>query len=570
MRRNKQQIKTDGRFILSIVLLCIEGLFAGLGSAIIFIAISAIFRGTFNAQTLETFIWIVVGVFALRIVIYAVGYTLGYIGGASVVKKMRLRLGEKLKTIPLGFYTNQNTGSLIGVMTTEMNDIEILLTRNYGDIVKTIALGGVTMAIIFYLDVRIALINCAVLLAALPLAYSSIRIVEHYGLERKNEASNGVSKIVEYIQGIQTFKAYGIGGITNTRLNNALETIRDTNKKFERKIAPLIVIYKILIDMGIPLTMLLGGIFFAGGSLSVEYYLILILIAIGFYSSIDNLLSYFTEFRSLSISKRAVDAIAQEKSEEFVKNSFEPEAYDIEFHDVHFSYKKGEKILKGLSLSARQGQITALVGDSGSGKTTICNLISKFYDPDTGSVTLGGKNLSEYQTEAVLDKISMVYQDVFLFNDTIMNNILFAKPNAARDEVMEACKLANCHEFIIKLENGYETMAGERGDRLSGGEKQRISIARAILKDSPILLLDEATSSLDIENELAVKQAICHLVQENKTIIIIAHSLNSIRYADQIIVLKDGKIIESGRHEALLSLSGKYAAMWEAERQLFI
>ena len=245
-----------------------------------------------------------------------------------------------------------------------------------------------------------------------------------------------------------------------------------------------------------------------------------------------------------------------------------PQKQDIVFRDVNFSYVQGEPVLKGASFTAKDNELTAIVGASGSGKSTILNLISKYYEPDGGQIKIGGIDTALVSSEKVLSQISMVDQDVFLFNDTVRNNIRYARQDATDEEVEQACRLANCDEFIRAMNNGYDTSTGENGILLSGGERQRLSIARAILKDSPIILLDEATASLDIENELVVKQAIANLLSKKKTVIIIAHTLSIVRNADKILVVDNGKIAEEGTHDELLAKKGKYANMWEAEQKL--
>ena len=268
------------------------------------------------------------------------------------------------------------------------------------------------------------------------------------------------------------------------------------------------------------------------------------------------------------IAKSQIEKVLEEVEELPSKASFEPEQYSIAFQNVNFSYNQGEAILHDINFEIGTSQFVAIVGPSGSGKSTILNLITKYYQPERGDILIGQQAIQSIGSEKVLQNISMVDQDVFLFNDTILNNIRYAKPEATEQEIIAAAKEANCHDFIGKLEYGYDTMVGENGNKLSGGERQRISIARAILKDSPILLLDEATASLDIENELAVREAIKNLLKKKKTIVMIAHTLSIIKNADKILVIEEGKIIEEGSHQRLLAKEGKYATMWNMENKL--
>ena len=276
------------------------------------------------------------------------------------------------------------------------------------------------------------------------------------------------------------------------------------------------------------------------------------------------------EWKHLMVSKRNIENLIQEPEETGEDAPFAPERHDITFRDVSFSYVPGEPVLKRVSFTVPEGKLTAIVGDSGSGKSTILNLIAKFYEPQSGTITIGDRSIQTVSAERVLAQLSMVDQQVFLFDDTVRENIRHARPTATDREVEAACRDAGCDGFVEKLEKSYDTGIGENGSLLSGGERQRLSIARAILKNSPILLLDEATASLDIENELAVKQAIANLLKEKKTVVMIAHTLSIVKNANQILVVADGTIKESGTHEERLAENGKYAAMWNAEQKITV
>lgn len=275
-----------------------------------------------------------------------------------------------------------------------------------------------------------------------------------------------------------------------------------------------------------------------------------------------------TSYKNLKISQDKINSIFAIESETENSDEFKPVEYNIEFNNVNFEYIEGEPVLKDVTFTAEYNQFVAIVGDSGSGKSTILNLIAKYYKPKSGEISIGGINTRPIKAEKLFDSISLLDQDIFLFNDTIKNNIRYANQNSSDEDIIRACKEANCQEFIEKLEQGYDTMLSENGSNLSGGERQRLSIARAILRDKPIILLDEATASLDIENELLVKQAIVNLLKKNKTVIMIAHTLSVVKNADKIIVVSDGHIVEQGTHDQLLSNNGKYASMWKADVEL--
>lgn len=304
------------------------------------------------------------------------------------------------------------------------------------------------------------------------------------------------------------------------------------------------------------------------GKLDPISYLLICMLPMLLAKLSDSISRGLMSYKNLKISKDKVVDIIEEPEETGSMEPLHTATHEITFDNVDFSYVPGEPVLKHATFTVPDQKLTAIVGDSGSGKSTILNLIAKYYETNGGTIFIGGKPINHVAAERVLEQISMVDQDVFLFDDTIRENIRHARPNATDEEIEAACREANCDDFIRKMEKGYDTPTGENGNLLSGGERQRISIARAILKNSPILLLDEATASLDIENELAVKQAIANLLKEKKTVVMIAHTLSIVKNADQILVVSDGKIAEVGTHDELLAKDGKYAAMWNAEQKL--
>lgn len=304
------------------------------------------------------------------------------------------------------------------------------------------------------------------------------------------------------------------------------------------------------------------------GKLDPISYLLICMLPMLLAKLSDSISCGLMSYKNLKIYKDKVVDIIEEPEETGSMEPLQTATHEITFDNVNFAYVPGEPVLKHATFTVPDQKLTAIVGDSGSGKSTILNLIAKYYEATSGTISIGGKPINHIAAERVLEQVSMVDQDVFLFDDTIRDNIRHARPNATDTEIEAACREANCDSFIRKMEKGYDTPTGENGNLLSGGERQRISIARAILKNSPILLLDEATASLDIENELAVKQAIANLLKEKKTVVMIAHTLSIVKNADQILVMGDGRIAESGTHEELLAKGGKYAAMWNAEQKI--
>ena len=561
-------LKGNKKLNLSIAFTIVEGVLAGCNFMVIYNVFKSLWDGSINMKNILQLTGGLLLIFILRLFIYSYGYVQGQIGGAEVSKNIRLFLGDKLKRIPLSRFSNLQTGEYVNVATSNVNSYESILTHKTGDLAKNITLSLMLIIFVGSLSLPSALILLAADLVLIPGMLCSFAQVKKYGSQKSDICSENVSSIVEYITGIQTFRSYGIGGIKNKTVTDSMKAFSDISFYFEAKIIPIGMVRSILSWLSMPLVIIIAGKAFIAGNIHAVDYLIISFLPLFLSKLSDTIFVDLTSYKNLMIAKRQILKVANEKEDISSNTLFEPKKHDIEFKNVNFSYVENEPVLNNINLCIPDKKLTAIVGDSGSGKSTILNLISKYYEPTSGDIKIGNISIKSAGAEQVLSEISMVDQDVFLFDDTIRNNIRYARPSATDKEIEEACIAANCHEFICKMEKGYESTVGENGSQLSGGQRQRLSIARAILKDAPILLLDEATANLDVENEIAVKEAINNLLKAKKTVVMIAHTLSVIEKADKIVVVSAGKVVESGNHDELIKKSGKYAKMWNTERQL--
>ena len=555
-------------FYLGVGCTILEGLLSGCNFMILYLVMQMMLQKKFLLQPLLAITGLLAGIFLLRLLIYGFGYTQGQIGGAAVSKQIRLCLGEKIKKIPLSRFTQGQTGQYINTITSDVTNYEKILTHKVGDLAKNISLSLMLTVFVSTIWLPGGIIFLATDFLLIPAIWFSFRAVKKYGNRKNQISAENVSSIVEYVTGIQTFRAYGIGGTKNEAVTKAMKDFSDISYIYEANTIPPGSVLGALAWCSCPVIMLAASNPLLSGSMDLVTYLMLCMMPLFLAKLETTIYVDLTSYKNLTISKRQIVKIFNESEECGATEPFVSQNYDIEFQDIDFSYVPGEPVLEHISLHIPDQKLTAIVGDSGSGKSTILNLIAKYYEANGGTISIGGKPINHVAAERVLEQISMVDQDVFLFDDTIRENIRHARPKATDEEIEAACREANCDGFIRKMEKGYDTPTGENGNLLSGGERQRISIARAILKNSPILLLDEATASLDIENELAVKQAIANLLKEKKTVVMIAHTLSIVKNADQILVVSGGKIAEAGTHDELLAKGGKYAAMWNAEQKL--
>ena len=555
-------------FYLGVGCTVLEGLLSGCNFMILYLVMQMLLQKKFLLQPLLAITGLLAGIFLLRLLIYGFGYTQGQIGGAAVSKQIRLCLGDKIKKIPLSRFTQGQTGQYINTITSDVTNYEKILTHKVGDLAKNISLSLMLIVFVSTIWLPGGIIFLATDFLLIPAIWFSFRAVKKYGNRKNQISAENVSSIVEYVTGIQTFRAYGIGGTKNEAVTKAMKDFSDISYIYEANTIPPGSVLGALAWCSCPVIMLAASNPLLSGSMDLVTYLMLCMMPLFLAKLETTIYVDLTSYKNLTISKRQIVKIFNESEECGAIEPFVSQNYDIEFQDIDFSYVPGEPVLEHISLHIPDQKLTAIVGDSGSGKSTILNLIAKYYEPTSGTIAIGGKPINQVATERVLEQVSMVDQDVFLFDDTIRENIRHARPDATDAEIEAACREANCDDFIRKMERGYDTPTGENGNLLSGGERQRLSIARAILKNSPILLLDEATASLDIENELAVKQAIVNLLKAKKTVVMIAHTLSIVKNADQILVVAGGKIAESGTHEELLAKNGKYASMWNAEQKI--
>ncbi len=566
--KNVNPFRKNVRFALGVIFTVLEGLLSASVYMTLYLLILMLLDNHVTAGNLRKLTGLIAAIFLVRLAVYAFGYTQGQIGGGAVSRQIRLFLGDKFKKIPLSRFTQGQVGQYVNVMTSDVSGYEQILTHKTGNLVKNISLSVMLLLFVCRLYLPAGLILLAVSLLFIPNMWLSFRIVKKYGTARNMICAEAVSSIVEYMTGIQTLRAYNMCGAKNQTITSVLKNYSDVSYKYEAMGIPVAFAFNILTWLSLPVVMLAASKPWLAGTLrSVDYLMVcmmpMLLAKMYMTISID-----LFGYKNMMISKQKIENVVNELEETGDDSPFATTTHEIRFENVRFSYVKGEPVLRGVNFCAQAQKLTAIVGDSGSGKSTILNLIAKYYEADSGVISIGGKKIQTLAAERVLEQISMVAQDVFLFDDTIRENIRHARPDATDEEIEMACLEANCDGFIRKMDKGYDTPVGENGHLLSGGERQRLSIARAILKNSPILLLDEATASLDIENELAVKQAIANLLKNQKTVVMIAHTLSIVKNADQILVVSGGKIIEAGTHETLLAKNGKYAAMWNAEQKL--
>ncbi len=514
-------------------------------------------------------LWMLCGVLFIQLIVYYFVRRKTYIdvcvGFAGTTKNARVSMGEHLRRLSMGFFGRRDAGDLSTVLLRDYTEVENLASGLIPQISVILVRLALAIFVLSAFDWRMMLAVVLAIPLALPLAVVSYYKMGRVSSELLTAQQDAASGILEYVGGIQTLKAFNMAGEQFETLKSSFSRQHRHSVGMEMAAAPIGMIGRFVLSCGIGVVMLAGGWLLTKGELSPFYYIVFLLLALNIYEPVRILFGFIADFSRTNRSAARIDDLKNEQPLPEPVKSHTPKDMNIEFNNVSFSYGSQE-VLHNISLRLPEKSVTALVGPSGSGKSTVARLAARFWDTSSGTVTLGGVPLKNMKSNELLSYISMVFQDVYLFHDTVESNIRMGKPDATLDEIIQAAKSAACHDFITALPNGYQTMIGEGGSTLSGGEKQRISIARALLKNAPIVLLDEATASLDPENEVLVQQAINALIAE-KTVIVIAHRLQSICNADQILVLEKGKIKEQGAHDELLRQGGLYARLWEEQNR---
>lgn len=477
--------------------------------------------------------------------------------GYFMAANERIKIGNLLKGVPMGFFNENSLGEVTGVCTTVLGNIEMLVPMVLVDIMGGLIGTVVFTAMILVFEWRIGLVALAGIIVYFLVVSSMEKKSAAIAPNAQKAQTALTSAVLEYVQGMGIVKSFNLSGRGDKRAQDALEFNRKSNLDMEKLMTPYTIFQELVLQIAGIAMMFVSVFCWAGGTMSIANALMCIVMSFLVFGQIKLFGMGMSMLRLASASiDRTLQTEEMEQMDEKGK-AFSPKGHGIEFKNVHFSYENKE-ILHGIDVTLPDRTTTAVIGPSGSGKTTLCNLIARFWDVDSGSVKIGGKDVREYTLESLIEQISMVFQNVYLFADTIENNIKFGRPQATHAEVVEAARKACCADFIEALPDGYDTVIGEGGASLSGGEKQRISIARAMLKDAPIVILDEATANVDPENEDRLQKAIEELTRD-KTIIMIAHRLKTVRNADQILVVDEGRIVQKGKHEELIGQEGIYA-----------
>lgn len=527
--------------------------------ALMYYLAADLINGTVPANHRYTYIAGCVIILVVFGVVFFLQYNSSFFTTYRESEHRRINIAEKLRTLPLSFFGKKDladlTSTILGDCTVLEHNFSHVMPQFFGAMISTVLIA----ISLFFFDWRMALAALWVLPIALIIVGCSGNVQRGISRRKRNVAIAQADGLQEYLETIKDLKSYNAEESYLDGLKGKITALEKESFKAELGTAVFVVSGSCILRFGIGTVALVGSVLLCSGKLDVLTFLMFILVVSRIYEPMQgtlmNLAAVIAQDVNVERMNEITDYPVQKGSDEL-----DVKSYDIEFSNVSFSYDKNEKVLCDISFTAKQGEVTALIGPSGGGKSTVSKLAARFWDVDGGSIRLGGKDISQVDPEKLLSAYSIVFQDVILFDNTIMENIRIGRKGATDEEVMQAAREAQCNEFIGRLPDGYQTVIGENGSALSGGERQRISIARALLKDAPVVLLDEATASLDAENETYIQKAISRLIK-NKTVIIIAHRMRTVSGADKIVVIDGGHVAETGKPSELIKKNGIYAKM---------
>ena len=549
----------------------ILNILASISNLISFIALAKIVENLFvgsKVGNIDTgILWKYFGVMALFFLItlffenLATKYT--YELGYQRTAEGRIGLASHIRSLPIGFISGKSSSEILDTLMNDFAKVETATTHQLPQFFSSIFVALLCGIFFLIIDIKMGIAA----LIGFPVAMLFLRLMNRFQKNMYFKTDEAKIKeqedLEEYLNNIKTLQAYNFITDTLRKIDSDIEHVKTTNTKNEKGIGSLTTIAGMVLRVGLPLMSLVGAYLILDGSLDIETFFMFLFVGTRIFDPLDLALTNYTGLQMASVSGERILKLLEMKPMKG-KDALNSQN-DIELTNVSFAYDK-TNVIEDVSLKIKENELTALVGFSGSGKSTLIKLLPRFYDLIGGNIKIGNIDISKVSPEEVMRKFSIVFQDVYLFRDTIYNNIKFGNETASKEEIIKAAKMAGAYDFIVKKENGFETMIGEGGSTLSGGERQRISIARAILKDAPIILLDEATASLDPDNEVAVQAAISNLIK-NKTVIVVAHKLKNVVGANKIVVLDKGKVVEQGKHEELLSLGGIYKSLWDYQEK---
>ncbi|TCK25715.1 ABC transporter ATP-binding protein [Pseudonocardia endophytica] len=540
----------------------LQSVCAGIPFAVLVLVIDQLRTGTLSTASAWGFVAVIVLGFAGQLLFGYLSARDTWLTAYQLVSDMRLAALDHLRRLPMSFHIGRRQGETSAVFTNDMQAVEGFASNGLSTVAQALGLPLVVFAVLVAVDPLLAVATLVSIVVALPvLAWSNRRFTE-LGVRRQDLQANATSRMIEYVQGVAVIRAFNQAGSRQESFRRALDEFREISVRMVARLLPGGLVFAAVVQAGIPIVITAATYWLLGGRVDVPTAILFLVLSLTVFAPVLALLEVMETLRLADASLSRIDRVMREPEQSQPATPATPSDDSISFDDVVFGYRPGRPVLDGVTFTVPARSMTALVGPSGAGKSTVLNLVGRFWDVDDGAVRIGGADVRDLTTEQLHDRISVVFQDVYLFQGSVYDNIAFGSPDATPERVEAAARAAQAHEFVRRMPEGYASRVGEGGASLSGGERQRISIARAILKDAPIVLLDEATAAIDPTNERLVQEALATLVAD-RTLLVVAHKLTTIRHSDQILVLDGhGGIAQRGTHDELIDTDGSYARFW--------